>query len=94
MGDEDYMEVDLGQVRPKSEPSPLPSAELPPLVEKKWEIQYYLNYVDPEERIKIISVSVLGVPQEDLIKTLIMRDNIALEGNPRMIVITKVTELK
>lgn len=94
MGDEEYMEVDLGQVSHKPKALPLSNAELPPVEKKKWEIQYYLNYVEPEERTKVIEVAVLGVPQEELIKTLIMRDNTTLENNPRMIVITKVTELK
>jgi hypothetical protein len=98
MVDEDYMNVDTGRKNPvsttiKVDLGDMPEPEAKKVVRKRWEIQWYVNFIEPQEMTSVIDTVGEGVPPSDLIIERIVLANPALKEKRHMIKVTKLLEL-
>ena len=79
------MDVDLGRGTARSLRTEEPKKEEVPVVRKKWQVTYLINYIDPVERTKVIEVEGINIPSSELIKKLITQDDERLRENTQLI---------
>lgn len=95
MRDDEYMRPDIGKGEvPKLtlsieeiEDADLEQQELP---EKYWDIEYYINYIQPEYFTKRLTIRCKTIPDQELIKMEILGTQYV--DNNHLLKITKVKE--